>query len=59
MLDCSILVPKAGRASGFKDVQKDDKKSNRVRMYQVKGTNELNTRAVEVRQIMMFKGIVQ
>ncbi|XP_030829530.1 advillin isoform X2 [Strongylocentrotus purpuratus] len=38
----------AGRSSGFKNQQAEDKKGNRVRMYQVKGTNEYNTRAVEV-----------
>lgn len=41
---------KAGRSSGFKNQQAEDKKGNRVRMYQVKGTNEYNTRAVEVRK---------
>ncbi|XP_041478861.1 advillin-like isoform X2 [Lytechinus variegatus] len=38
----------AGKSSGFKNQQGEDKKANKVRMYQVKGTNEYNTRAVEV-----------
>ncbi|XP_071484632.1 LOW QUALITY PROTEIN: advillin-like [Diadema antillarum] len=37
-----------GKASGFKGVQAEDLKTKRVRLYQVKGTNEFNTRAVEV-----------
>nr|CBX24534.1 advillin protein [Paracentrotus lividus] len=43
-----MIIHLAGKSSGFKNQQADDKKANRVRMYQVKGTNELNTRAVEV-----------
>ena len=46
-----------GKASGFKNRQEQDKAESVARLYQVRGTNELNTKAVEVRtQIFAFTG---
>lgn len=47
-----------GKASGFKNVQEATASLSPNRLYQVRGTNELNTRANEVSdQIHMIQGI--
>ncbi|XP_033629661.1 advillin-like isoform X1 [Asterias rubens] len=43
-----MIIHMGGRASGFKNRQEEDKAESTARLYQVRGTNELNTKAVEV-----------
>ena len=44
----TVNIIQGGKASGFKNVQEATASMNPNRLYQVRGTNELNTRANEV-----------
>ncbi|XP_022109337.1 advillin-like isoform X1 [Acanthaster planci] len=43
-----MIIHMGGKASGFKNRQEQDKAESTARLFQVRGTNELNTKAIEV-----------